>query len=808
MVSKRSRRAWRATPCALSMAARSLLWGGTLAIVAAAPVHAAEPAVEGRARDYAIAAGALADVLAQFAAVSGVQLVFDPALLAGQRSPGLRGRVSMREGFDRLLQGSGFGWAPQGDGIYALRALPAAPATSGGAGSGALPTVTVTGQAEAPASLALRKAVATGALGARSQLETPFSSAVVSGQQLEERQASNLGTVFASDASAVTAGGSYTARPNYLLVRGLRLDDSLGAKVNGLPVVNYGIEMPYEHFEQVELLKGLSGFMYGFGTPGGILNYVTRKPPAEGTVRSVDLGYRSDSVWSQHVDLGGRDASQRFGYRLNATHEEGSTYNHGALNRNSVSLGLDARLTPDLLWSFDAIYQERRSTGQAYVSTNGYTGAFLPAAIDGRRNLSSSAESLADSSFRFVTTGLQYAIDRDWKLSANYSYTQTDKVYKEDYLYLTNGFGNYSNGVFDWSNSFGFHQLQVMLEGAARTGPIEHQLVFGAQRIAQYTDTDSTGSFPRIGTGNLFLPNTNLYTVARTPRRYRAIDITQKAAFASDTLKFSDAWSLLAGLRYTDYEQLGYNSTGKLTSTYGKHGVLTPTVALTYKPAAGTAIYASYVESLEAGSIVGGTYRNANEMLDPIKSKQYEIGVKTEHDAWSATAALFRIERAAAYVTADNRYVQDGLVRYQGLEFNAAVSPARGWTLGGSLMLLDADYRRTNSSKDGNRVAGAPRQVVALQASYDLPQVPGLTLGVDGKWVGRTHLKSSGSLAVPAYFVLNAGASYLTRMSGHPLTLRLRIDNLAGRKYWYAQGEDGLLVGAPRTVSLNARFDF
>jgi len=796
----------------IALAVHLVMFSGAAVLAAWAPAtHAQSPtapqAGERREniRQYDIAAGPLSAALLQFSTEAGVYLIGATDQARGKASPGLRGTYTVPGGFAALLAGTGLEAFRQADGSYGLRPMPV---SSGSIAT--LSAVTVTGTVDEPYSLNLQKEVARGALGSRSQLDTPFSTVLVSGQQIENRQVNTLGGLFAGDASTVPAGATYSGRPNYLQVRGLRLDDSNGAKINGLPVVSYGVEMPYEQFEQVELLKGLSGFMYGFGSPGGIVNFVTKKPPAgDAPIRSIDIGYTSDQVWSEHVDLGDRfgDAG-RFGYRLNATHEEGTSYNDGKVNRNSVSLGLDAQLTPDLLWTFDGLYQKRRASGTVYVNTGSYTGDSLPSALNGRTNLTSSDGSPNSAEFYMMSTGLQYSVNADWKVSANYSYTRTRKRYQEDYLYLLTSGGDYQESVFDWANNFGFHQVQVMADGKVRTGPIDHELVFGMQRITQYTDTASNGSFGNMGTGNIYDDNANVYGVTRIPQTYRAIDIRQNVIFASDTVKFNDQWSLIAGGRYTDYQQKGRNPAGDVTSKYTKNQVFTPTLALIYKPLATTTIYGSYVESLEAGSIVSPIYQNANSVLSPIKSKQYEFGVKTQQDDWSATAALFRIDRGAAYVTPDNVYVQNGRVRYQGLELGAIGKVAHDWTVGTNLMLLDSEYQRTAAIQEGNRVAAAPRYVVAMEMAYDVPAVPGLTLGMDGKYIGRSNLKSNGTLPVPSYFVFNAGANYRTRVSSYPVTLRLAVNNIGNKRYWYSQGEDGLLIGTPRTVALNAKFEF
>lgn len=91
---------------------------------AAMPLQAAAQTAETRGstdrKEYAIPAGRLSDVLAQFAAAAGTALSFDPQMLAGRDSPGLRGRHSIREGFTLLLAGSGYELAEIGGG-YSLR---------------------------------------------------------------------------------------------------------------------------------------------------------------------------------------------------------------------------------------------------------------------------------------------------------------------------------------------------------------------------------------------------------------------------------------------------------------------------------------------------------------------------------------------------------------------------------------------------------------------------------------------------------------------------------------------------------------
>ncbi|WP_418131957.1 TonB-dependent siderophore receptor [Variovorax sp. 278MFTsu5.1] len=676
------------------------------------------------------------------------------------------------------------------------------------AASASLPTVTVTAESQDGTQQHLGAKVSSGALGARSQLETPFSTSVVRGEDMAERQVSKLGDVFALDASVSDNSGAYSAWASYITVRGLPLDWQNGYRINGQPFLSYAITLPYEHFEQIELLKGSSAFMYGFGAPGGIVNYVTKKPTDQ-PVRSIEVGYKTAGIWSEHVDLGGRfGTDNRFGYRLNATHEEGKTYNDGNVRRNSVSLGLDAKLTDKLTWTFDSLYQKRNTSGQTpSIYLGSYTGTQLPSTISASSQRLVGPGQHLNTDFRLYSTGLQYQLAPDWTLSTSYSHSSATRSRNEGIAYLQDAGGGYDDYRSDSAEGHRFNQWQAMVNGKLRTGDFEHRITLGTSWQKQVNYYSSNAVYQLIGTGSIFGQNTNSYATSTDFRTYRNSDITQRALFASDTLKLSDRWSVLAGLRSTTYEQIGYDTTGARNSSYRKSGVITPTLALMYKPAPDTTLYTSYVESLEPGSTVSTMYANNGQLLNPLKSKQYELGVKTEHDRWSATAALFRIERGAEYANSSNVLVQDGQSIYQGLEVGASTWLGSQWQIGGNLMLLDSSYER-GSSYIGNRVAGAPKLVATAQVSYLVPQVPGLKLSADMKYTGNTMLDASNQLNLPSYTVANIGASYTTRIAGHSTTFRAAINNVTNRRYWEYQYDNYIKPGDPRTFSLSAKIDF
>ncbi|WP_086643577.1 TonB-dependent siderophore receptor [Acetobacter sp. DsW_063] len=646
-----------------------------------------------------------------------------------------------------------------------------------------------------------------GAFGERSDLDTPFSQAQFTDRYIAEKVISSTHELFQQDASIMSNAGTYTSRPSLLSVRGLQLDTLNSYKINGLALAAYGLELPLEDFQQVDVLKGPAGFMYGFGSPGGIVNYVTKKPTDQ-FYAAFDQGYQTNSVFSEHLDVGGRFfRNKRVGYRVNLTHEGGETFNGGSIDRNAFSLGLDVRITDKLTWTFDGLYQRRVTTGgiQGLLLTS-YTGSGLPGTISGRRNLSSNGSQYA-SEGGLLVSGLHWDMAPGWKASLDYSYSSTRRRYAEDTLLLLNRAGGYSDYMYDVGNRYGFHQIQGLGEGHFTTGPFKHYLVFGATWQSGWSDFATPNFYNSIGTGNLFSRNANVYRSSISPRYYRGSTVDQTAGFLSDTIALTRWMSVLGGVRYTDLSQTSRSSSGVVTARYGK-SPFTPTVALLIKPRADTTVYFSWVQALEQGTTVGTTYRNANAVLPPIVSTQYEVGVKAEHKTWTANAALFRIDRANSYVNSSNYYVQSGMAQYDGVELGASLQPVSSLRLSANLMWLDASVISGVASQVGRRVRGASRFTATGGVDWSPKFLKGFVVNGQGRYTGTTAVGNNSALTVPAYALFDLGALYGLDVGRHRVELRTEIRNIADRRYWYYYSSSIILPGEPRTFAMSLHLGY
>ena len=655
------------------------------------------------------------------------------------------------------------------------------------------------------------KMVNSGGLGARSVLDTPFSVTVVSDREIADRQAITIDEILKSDPAARTASNAVVSIMPEVTVRGLLLDQLNSYKIDGMAFPNR-TSLPVEHFQQVELLKGLSGFMYGFGTPGGIVNYITKRPTVDPQL-TLGTGFVSDGLWKVTAD-----ASTRFGpngaigLRVVGVHEQGATYidDVGHLNRSSISASLSVKLSDTFTFLADGLYQDRRTDGVLFA-------VYIPAAnktipmldpVDGRSNLAESGSFFANTT-KVGTVGMDVNIAPRWKANISYRYAEMNAAWREGNANVINAAGDYTFQEFTSPQTHRFNQVQALLIGQFDTGPISHDLTFGAswQQLDQLNDAKS-GTFNLVGTSNLYAPRTIVgsFDNPYVHPLFKALGITQKALFASDTITWGK-FSVLAGVRVNKFEQTNLNSSGVTTATYNTTPA-TPTVALRFKPQSGMTLYASYVEALEKGGQASVLNANYGDIFGPLHSKQYEVGFKADKRLWAATMAWFRIERGAEYTNSANVYVQDGLSRYQGVEASLTARPATGFALTAQGMYLDAKLVRA-AANVGNRMPGASKWQGSFQAEYAPTAVDGLKLLASVNYNGPSKLEMTNLRTVPSFVTADVSVRYTLPLST-PITLNLAVKNIANEKFWTVRnsGTPALQPGAPRTVALGASIAF
>jgi len=696
-------------------------------------------------------------------------------------------------------------------------------------GDPVLPTITVTG-AGTGADSYRKSSASVATFGQASLLDTPASISVVTRGQLDDQQSRLLSEVVRNDAAV---GDNYTPVGYYenFTIRGFALDLASSYQINGMSIAGEQ-NVALENKESIEILKGLAGLQSGMAAPGGLINYVTKRPA---DVRSVTL--ETDSRGSRYLaaDIGTLFGQQKqFGIRINAAHETLHSYvNDTDGQRNFASLAADWVITPQARLQFDAEYQHREQRSAPGYQLLGGTG--IPSDVAPSKLLGAQpwAKPVTINSLN-LNLRLDLDLAPDWRayVAASRSRVVIDDNSAFPYgcgYGSTCGEGGTPARYFSAGGDFDIYdyrfpddtrrndQLQAVLQGRLDTGKLRHDLTLGASTFRR-TVSQSDGVNEYVGSDNIYNPNPIVYAPsALTPdASYLRLDSRQKALFAVDRLSFNPQWQLIAGARQVWVNERALDITGAATRTTDKT-LLLPQIALVYKPQADLSLYTSYSKGLTMGGQAPWWTENAFAFLPPTVSRQIEAGVKYDwRDQLSLSAAIFQMSKPYEYPMPDAggfSYVQQGTETHRGIELSAAGQVSKQLRLTASLALIQARAEDTGTpAYDGHQAINVPRLRAALYAAYAVPEVAGLSLLGGWQYSGSKAATREGNVDVPAYHLFNAGLRYKTSWWGHSTVLRLSVDNLFDKRYWKDVGEyigDGYLhLGGPRTARLSVQYDF
>jgi iron complex outermembrane recepter protein len=670
---------------------------------------------------------------------------------------------------------------------------------------------------------------AVSAIGSFGQLplqQTPASVTLITTEQMRDHGIRQTTGITRLDAS-VNESYNAVGYAEQFSIRGFALDNTASYRKDGLEI-SADASIPLENKERIEILKGLAGLQAGIATPGGILNYVTKRPTND-PLRSVIVEARERGTLYGAVDLGGRSDDKRFGYRINAAAEKLRSYVRGADGeREFVSGAFDWRLTPQALLQLDVDYQHK-----SQLSAPGFqliNGTDLPTGVSARTMLNNQPWSRpVKTDSANVGLRFEYQLNPDWTTSVA---VNRNTLRRDDFTAFPFGCGSAgifsgfcANGdydVYDYQSENERKSLlatQVMIQGKFATGTMQHELAAGISGLRRrekfgdcvYGTVDCLGSAAN-GTSNLFAPvAVPASAISTGPVLLRRSD-DEHSVFLRDVMSLNRALKLHAGARYVRIDRNQFDENGIERSAFDK-GFVLPNVALVYSPNETLSLYGAFAEGLEHGGIPANFTNNANQALDPSKSYQVEFGTKARlYDGWNLTAAVFQIRKPLEFLDASNTYVRQGEAEHQGIELGLQGQATRNLTLGASLTALHSRQENTGDpTLDGKRVTNVPNLKSVVYADYTIPAVTGLSLNGSWQYAANKAFSPDNSVTVPGYHVFNVGARYLTRVSGMTTTIRFGIDNVADKFYWrdVTQSLGGYLFpGAPRTFKLSAQFDF
>src|SRR5262245_2111356 len=321
--------------------------------------------VGARVQQFDIPPGPLKTVLAALRQATGLTILLPDAAVGDVYSPGISGRMSVRQALDAVIDGTSLTFS------FAAPTLVRIDFRTNNE------SVTVTGFV--PAAIGTPKFTET-------LRNTPQSIDVVPSAVLVEQGATTLRDAVRNVAGISLAAGEGGAQGDNLTIRGFTARNDIF--IDGMRDFGSYYRDPFNQ-EQVQVLKGPSSVAFGRGTTGGVLNQATKTPQpqrfVEGTANvGTDLTRRATLDVNQ--PLGDRAA-----FRLNlmgtmsnvAGRHVAENARVGVAPSLAMSLGTATRLTatyvhqaendvPDygIPWRFNAPAPVDRSNYYGFADTN------------------------------------------------------------------------------------------------------------------------------------------------------------------------------------------------------------------------------------------------------------------------------------------------------------------------------------------------------------------------------------------------------------------------------------------------------
>jgi len=518
-----------------------------------------------------------------------------------------------------------------------------------------------------------------------------------------------------------------------------------------------------------------------------------------------------------HGDFSGPIGSQgRLAYRLNILDQGGETSVNGLdVTRRFASGTVDFHIMDNLLLEINALtgyYEAESCTPNWFFS--GVTR--IPSAPDNSYAWAPSNSYNSVESNRIRGT-LNYGISDVFTFRTAYLYSDNLRKLLGSVDYITGpetyymrfqgyGFSYIDQGGYAYLdakfNTLGISHTLTM--GVNHTDEIQNEWNATTKLPANVTnlslsDPDSASNFyfPAIRIMDYGTASTRLYLDKWTGNNNYLI---------GDSIKFNDKWSALAGVNDAAVDVVNVTNSGSRTGY--NTSAFTPTGSLLFKPMPWMTLYATYIESLEQGVVVAQTYKNAGEVLPPLRDRQYEIGSKAEIGKMLLTLAVFQIDKANQYSddgTVYGTYVQNGREVHNGVEFTASGKATEDLTLFGGATYLDATVKKTNTpSLEGKEPVDVAKLSAKAYAEYNLPFFRELTLTGGVYYTGPSYADALNTLQLPGYATGDVGARYTTQVFGKETIYRLSVTNVLNKNYWL----DSRQLGSPRTIMLNGTVKF
>ena len=654
--------------------------------------------------------------------------------------------------------------------------------------------------------------------------ETPRSVSVVTRQRIQDQGSQTLtdilGYVPGIFAPPFAVGDGLAG--DLFSIRGYNATDyGYGLLKDGLRLQGNRYDTTTEPYglERTEVFRGPSSILYGENAPGGLVNLVSKKP-TETAQGEAKFTYGSNNRRQLGVDVSGplTDDNRILGRLVMLGRNADTQVDSVPDDRLYIAPSMTFNFSEDTALTLLSTYQRDRTKlllGYPAAGTllNNVNGKIGKDQFNGNPNWD-------DFERETWTLGYEFShqINDVWQFRQNSRYMESRLNRHETWPNNLNraGFGStLSSTAYDRDNKSITYSVDNQFEGHFTSGALDNTVLLGASYDRTSFNQDWNAGLG--GTYNVFnpvfsavQPNASQYV------QNSQLDQHMYGAYGQLQSKY-DNWIFLLGGRQ-DWVQSEYRNRASAarrgsaaiaaTDLDGWDHRFSWQTGLMYQFENGISPYVSYSTAFTP---VQQSSQPNGDLLDPILSKQYEVGVKFEPKGWNTTfsAAVFDLTKSRDVVAGSSGFSrQVGESKSQGLELEVSSDVTPNLSLVASYTYTDARVTKDapGSLFEDHQLTGIPRNQASTWATYRFLDgaLSGLRLGGGVRYFDNTFAYTAPTL----YGKLKTGdVTLVDALVGYDINEHWSVDlnaknlfdkeyvsgcNNAGRCYW---GEERTVLG-------------
>ncbi len=604
-------------------------------------------------------------------------------------------------------------------------------------------------------------------------LKTPVSLTSIDSETIESRGAQHVEDILNLAPNVNVSSGA--SRGQYFQIRGIGersefkapLNPSVGLYIDGIDLSRSAGAATLFDIEQVEILRGPQGTLYGANALAGLIN-LQSKQPTEDLEIHVETGIADYNTHNVGVAVGGALVENTLLGRMSVySHQSDGYMDNSYLGRDDTQDKDEITARAHLKWLVDNDLTLDLNLLHIDID-NGYD-AFT---LDNTRN------SFSDQPGKDAQKTDAFALKSDWRasdkvqLQSTVTYSQSDLEYSYDDDWSYNG--HFDAGLFPYS---AFDQYLRQRENYSFEG---RALSNENGKIFNNTTAWTVGFYHASQTQDL---NRN-YFDNDTPAVYpfnNAYDTLNTSIFGQLNTDLSEKLMLISGLRIENWQAEYSDSNGLDVETdeilYGGK------LGLQYQIEPNHMLFTTLSRGYKAGGINDDPRLTSNERsFDSEYSWTIEAGMKSawlEGDLITNITAFYTLRKDAQLKTSlavpkvpgpgtdfIDYLVNADQVSNIGLEADLDWLINNQWRVFGSIGLLDAvldDYENPKLLADGitlsgRRIAHAPVYQFSLGGEYYVTHNWTFRANVEGK--DEFYFSNSHNSKSKSYALVNSSLDY------------------------------------------------